>query len=97
MAVSGSEGHSFAVRACESRTAGTPSRDFLFNAFLHVIRHNRPPLPTPDGKSLSPTGSPILVPPIDWGRHLVGHPMPGRVDSKGRPATTSQTWPTPQP
>ena len=24
------------------------------------------------------------MPPIDWGRHLVGHPVPGRVDTKGR-------------
>ena len=24
------------------------------------------------------------MPPIDWGLHLVGHPMPARVDTKGR-------------
>ena len=24
------------------------------------------------------------MPPIDWGRHLVGHPVPERVDTKGR-------------
>ena len=59
-------------------------RDFLFDAFLHVARHERPPLATPDGESPPPTGDPIWVPPIDSGRHLVGHPMPGRVDTKGR-------------
>ena len=59
-------------------------RDFLFDAFLHVARHDRPQLPTSDGESPPPTGSRIWVAPIDWGRQLVGHPMPGGVDTKGR-------------
>ena len=59
-------------------------RDFLFDAFPHVARHDRPPLATPDGESQPPTGDPIWVPPIDWGRHLVGHPVPERVDTQGR-------------
>ena len=29
-------------------------------------------------------GRRIWVPPIDWGRHLVGHHIPGQVDTKGR-------------
>ena len=63
---------------------GKGVRDFLFDAFLHVALHDRPPLATPDGESPPPTGSQIWVPPINWGRHLVGHAMPGRVDTKGR-------------
>ena len=68
----------------QAATLGESIQDFLFDAFLHVARHDRPPLATPDGESPPPGGSRILVPPIDWGRHLVGHPMPGRVDTKGR-------------
>ena len=59
-------------------------RDFLFEAFLHVARHNRPTLATPDGESLPPTRSQIWVSPIDWGRHLVGLSVPGWMDTKGR-------------
>ena len=59
-------------------------RDFLFDAFLHVARHDRPPRATPDGESPPPTGSRIWLPPIDWGRHLVGHPMPERENTQGR-------------
>ena len=68
----------------QAATHGEGVRDFLFNAFLHVAPHDRPPLATPDGESPPRTGSRIWVPPIDWARHLVGHPMPGRVDTKGR-------------
>ena len=32
-------------------------RDFLFNAFLHVARHKRPPRATPDGENPPPTGN----------------------------------------
>ena len=55
------------------RTSGTTQRlgervrDFLSDAFLYVARHDRPPRATPDGESPPPTGSWILVPPIDWG------------------------------
>ena len=59
-------------------------RDLLFDAFLHVARHDRSPLAIPDGESPPPTRDGIWVPPIDRGRHLVGHPMPGWVDTKGR-------------
>ena len=58
--------------------------DFLFDAFLHVARHDRAALATPDGESPPPTGAKSGCPSINWGRHLVGHPMPGRVDTKGR-------------
>ena len=59
-------------------------RDFLFDAFLHVARHDRPPRATPDGESPPPAGSRIWVPPINWGRHLVGHPVPERDSTQGR-------------
>ena len=65
-------------------TLGEGVRDFLFNAFLNVARHDRPPRATPDGESPPPTGSLIWVPPIDWGRHLVGHPVPERDSTQGR-------------
>ena len=80
-------GTSTPIRAAtlvQAATLGERVRDFLFDAFLHVARHERPPRATPDGESPPPTGSRIWVPPIDWGRHLVGHPVPGRVDTKGR-------------
>ena len=73
-----------ATTLVQAAALGEGVRNFLFNAFLHVARHDRPPLVTPDGESPPPTGSPIWLPPINWGRHLVGHPMPGRVDIKGR-------------
>ena len=80
-------GTSTPIRAAtlvQAATLGEGVRDFLFDAFLHVARHERPPRATPDGESPPPTESRIWVPPIDWGRHLVGHPLPGRVDTKGR-------------
>ena len=81
---SGTTKHIRATTLVQAATLGEGVRDFLINAFLHVTRHNRPPLATPDGESLPPTGSRIWVPPTDWGWHLVGHPMLGRVHSKGR-------------
>ena len=94
-------GTSTPIRAAtlvQAATLGEGVRDFLFDAFLHVARHERPPRTTPDGESPPPTGSRIWVPPIDWGQHLVGHPMPGRVWApRAAPATTSPTWPTPHP
>ena len=68
----------------QAATLGEGVRDFLFDAFLHVARHHRPPLATPDGENLLPTRSRIWVAPFDWGRHLVGHPVPGLVDTKAR-------------
>ena len=68
----------------QAATLGKGVRDFLFAAFFHIARQDRPPLATPDGESPPPTGSPIWVPAINWGQHLVGHSMPGRVDTKGR-------------
>ena len=67
----------------EAATLGEGVRDFHFDAFLHFAGHHRPPLATPDGGSSAPTGDRIWVPPINWGRHLAGHPMLGRVDTKG--------------
>ena len=73
-----------AATLVQAATLGESVRDFLFDAILHVARHDRPPLATPDGESPHLTGSRIWVPPMDWGRPLVGHLMPGRVDTKGR-------------
>ena len=80
-------GTSTPIRAAtlvQAATLGEGVRDFLFDAFLHVARHERPPRATPDGESPPPTGSRIWVPPIDWGRHLVGHPVPERDSTQGR-------------
>ena len=80
-------GTSTRIRAAtlvQAATLGEGVRNFLFDAFLHVARHNRPPRATPDGESPPPTGSRIWVPPIDWGRHLVGHPVPERDSTPGR-------------
>ena len=73
-----------AATLVQAATLGEGVRDFLFDAFLHVARRERPPLATPDGESPPPPGDRVWVPPIDWGRHLVGHPEPGRVYTKGR-------------
>ena len=79
-------GTSTRIRAAtlvQAATLGEGVRDFLFDAFLHVARHDRPPRATPDGESPPPTRSRIWVPPIDWGRHLVGHPVPERDSTQG--------------
>ena len=73
-----------ATTLVQAATLGEGGRGFLFDAFLHVTRHDRPTLATPDGESPPPTGNRIWVPPIDWGRHLVGHRVPEREDTKGR-------------
>ena len=73
-----------AATLVQAATLGEGVRDFLFDAFLNVARHDRPPRATPDGESPPPTGSRIWVPPIDWGRHLVGHPVPERNSTQGR-------------
>ena len=46
----------------QTATLGEGVRDFLFDAFLHVARHDRPPHTTPDGESPPPAGSGIWVP-----------------------------------
>ena len=68
----------------QAATLGEGVRDFLFDAFLHIARHDRPPRATPDSESPPPTRSRIWVPPIDWGRHLVRHPVPERDSTQGR-------------
>ena len=68
----------------QAATLGEGVRDFLFDAFLHVARHEHPPLATPDSACPPPRGYCVWVPPIDPGRHLVGHPEPERVTSTGR-------------
>ena len=71
-------GTSTRIRAAtlvQEATLGEGVRDFLFDAFLHVAGHDRPPRATPDGES---------PPPIDLGRHLVGHPVPERDSTQGR-------------
>ena len=73
-----------ATTLVQPATLGEGVRDFLFDAFLPVARHDHPPLASPDGESPPPTRTRIWVPPIDWGQHLAGHPMLGRLDAKGR-------------
>ena len=73
-----------AATLVQATTLGEGVRDFLCDAILHVTRHEHPPLANPDSKSPPPKGDRVWVPPIDLGRHLVGHPEPGRVDTKGR-------------
>ena len=67
----------------QAATLGEGVRDFLFDAFLHVARLDRPALATPDGENPPPTGSRIWVLPIDWVRHLVGHPTDPTVRLAG--------------
>ena len=38
-----------ATTPVQAATLGEGVRDFLFDAFLHVARHDRPPRATPDG------------------------------------------------
>ena len=59
-----------ATTLVQAATLGEGVRDFLFDAFLYVARHDRPPLATPDSERPPPTGDRIWVPPIDCGRHL---------------------------
>ena len=73
-----------AITLVQAATLGEGVRDFLFDPFLHVARHDRPPLAGPDDESPAPTGDRIWVPPIDWGRHLVGQPVPEQMDTQGR-------------
>ena len=63
-----------ATTLVQADTVGEGVRDFLFDAFLHVARHDRPPLATPDGESQPPKGDRMWVPPIDWGRGHPDHP-----------------------
>ena len=73
-----------AVTPVQAATLGEGVRDFLFDAFLHVARHDRPTLASPDGEDPPPTRDGIWVPPINWGRHPVGQPVPERMDTVGR-------------
>ena len=73
-----------ATTLVQAATLGEGVRDFLFDAFLYVARHDSPPLATPDGKSPPPTRDQVWVPPIDSERHLVGHGVPEREDTQGR-------------
>ena len=81
---SGTTQRTQAITLVQAASLGDGVRDFLFDAFLHVAQHDRPPLATPDGESQPPTGDRIWVAPIDWGRHLVGHPVPERENTQGR-------------
>ena len=73
-----------AITLVQAATLGEGVRDFLFDAFLHVARHDRPRLATADSESPPPTGDRVWVPPIDRGRHLVGHSVVEWVDTQGR-------------
>ena len=64
---SGTSTRIWAATLVQAATLGEGVRDFLFDTFLHVARHDRPPRATPDSKSPPPTGSRIWVPPIDCG------------------------------
>ena len=77
-----------ATTLVQAVTLGEGVRDFLFDAFLHVARHNRPPLATADGQSPSPHGgsnlgaphrlgaTPSRTPRAGAGGHLGPHPLP---------------------
>ena len=86
-----------AATQVQAATLGEGVRDFLFDALLHVARHDRPPLATPDGESPPPPWNRVWVTPRDWGRHLVGHPEPGRVDTKGRTSYQKPNMANPPP
>ena len=86
-----------ATTLVQAATLGEGVRDFLFDAFPHVARHDRPPRATPDGESPPPTGSRIWLPPIDLGRHLVGHPVPERDSTQGRTRYREPNMAHPQP
>ena len=73
-----------AITLVQAATLGEGVRDFLFDAFLHVARHDRHPRATSGGESAPPTGNRVWVPPIDWGRHLVGHDVPERENTQSR-------------
>ena len=64
---SGTTQRILAATLVQAATRGEGVRDFLLDVFLHIARHDRPPLATPDGESPPPTGDRIWVPPIDWG------------------------------
>ena len=76
LCTSGTTQRIWATTLVQAATLGEGVRDFLCDAFSHVARQDRPPLATPDSESLPHRGDRIWVPPIDWGRHLVGQPMP---------------------
>ena len=80
---SGTTKRIWATTLVQAAILGEGVRDFLFQAFLHVGRHDRPLLATPNGESPLPTASRIWVPSSNWWRHLVGHPMRGQVHTKG--------------
>ena len=48
---SGSTQRIRAASLLQADTLGEGVRNFLFDAFLHVARHDRPPLATPDSES----------------------------------------------
>ena len=56
-----------ATTLVQAATLGEGVRDFLFDAFLHVARHDRPPLATPDGESPPPRGAGSGCPPSTRG------------------------------
>ena len=68
----------------QAATVGQCVRDFLFDAFLHVARHEGPRLPPPNANARPPPGDRVWVLTIDWGRRLVGHPYPERLTFTGR-------------
>ena len=85
---SGTTQHIRASTLVQAADLGEGVRDFLFDAFLHVARQERPQLATPDGESPLTTGDRVWVPPIDlgarpcWtrragaGGHQGPHPLP---------------------
>ena len=83
---SGTTQRIWAATLVQAATLGEGVRNFLFDAFLHFARHERPSLATPDGESPPPKGDRVWLPPNNWGRHLVGQPerARGRLDTKGR-------------
>ena len=97
----------------QAATVGKGVKDILFDDFLHTAKHEHPPPTGPPPERAPPPlpqGEHMWVPPIDWGRRLVGQPQK-RTTREGhtryqepkmppppppQPHPTTTTW-TPQP
>ena len=67
LCTSGTTQHVRAINLVQAATLWEGIRDFLFDAFLHVARHDRPLLATPDGRARPPQGTESGCPPSTGG------------------------------
>ena len=82
-----------AATVVQEATLGEGVRDFLFDAFFQVARHDRPPLATPDGEGRPPRGAESGCSPSTGGDTLLDTPCRGGWTPRAAPATRSPTWP----